>query len=260
MDSKTIALILIVFSTLLVAGCVQNKPIGGERDEYGCLGTAGYTWNEGASACIREWELNDQQVQAAKVAVDHVGYEKNLTIISVAVARCPGCFSVEIEKGKDRISVEIESWVVKGTSLTPDECLELGGRTVNTVGEETCTEDEMNIGAVTGFISPNICCKVISTFDECAEAGNAVMESYPRQCSAGDQTFVEEISGAELGCTSSGGTMRTSLCCKSVGDFPSNCAIGACGCAPDHSHEVKTCDCGEGNCFDGTECVENTFW
>lgn len=34
----------------------------------------------------------------------------------------------------------------------------------------------------------------ITNFDECAAAGNPIMESYPRQCRAGDQTFVEDIS------------------------------------------------------------------
>jgi len=33
----------------------------------------------------------------------------------------------------------------------------------------------------------------ITNFDECIAAGNPAMESYPRQCRANDQTFVEEI-------------------------------------------------------------------
>ncbi|HTK59579.1 MAG TPA: hypothetical protein VL283_00065 [Candidatus Baltobacteraceae bacterium] len=33
----------------------------------------------------------------------------------------------------------------------------------------------------------------ITTFEECVAAGNPVMESYPRQCRAGGQTFVEAI-------------------------------------------------------------------
>ena len=33
----------------------------------------------------------------------------------------------------------------------------------------------------------------VTSFEECAAAGNPVMESYPRQCRAGDATFVEEI-------------------------------------------------------------------
>lgn len=57
------------------------------------------------------------------------------------------------------------------------------------------------------------------------------------------------------GCTASGGTVVTSLCCASVSDFPNTCLIGACGCSPTNSHEVKTCECPEGMCFDGTRCV-----
>ena len=34
---------------------------------------------------------------------------------------------------------------------------------------------------------------VVTTFEECAAAGNPVMESYPRQCRHGEELFVEEI-------------------------------------------------------------------
>jgi hypothetical protein len=33
----------------------------------------------------------------------------------------------------------------------------------------------------------------ITTFEECAAAGNPIMESYPRQCRAGGKTFVEIV-------------------------------------------------------------------
>lgn len=33
----------------------------------------------------------------------------------------------------------------------------------------------------------------VTSFEECAAAGNPVMESYPRQCRAGGTTFVEEV-------------------------------------------------------------------
>jgi len=57
-------------------------------------------------------------------------------------------------------------------------------------------------------------------------------------------------------CINSGGEVRTSLCCKSAGDYPNLCLIGPCGCSPDNSHNVKICDCGEDKCFDGEKCVE----
>jgi len=59
----------------------------------------------------------------------------------------------------------------------------------------------------------------------------------------------------EQGCINSGGTISTAMCCKSVSDFSNTCLIGACGCAPEHSHQVKVCNCGLNKCFDGSRCV-----
>jgi len=36
-------------------------------------------------------------------------------------------------------------------------------------------------------------CVPVTNFEECIEAGNPIMESYPRQCRNNDQLFVEEI-------------------------------------------------------------------
>jgi hypothetical protein len=60
----------------------------------------------------------------------------------------------------------------------------------------------------------------------------------------------------EKNCNETGGKVVNSSCCKSVGDFPSNCNVGACGCSPSDSHEVKSCDCGPNKCFNGTLCME----
>ena len=57
-------------------------------------------------------------------------------------------------------------------------------------------------------------------------------------------------------CEESGGTVTNSTCCLSTEDFPDLCLIGPCGCAPEDSHEVQICDCGEGKCFNGNECVD----
>jgi len=56
-------------------------------------------------------------------------------------------------------------------------------------------------------------------------------------------------------CVNSGGTVTTSSCCGSVSDFPNTCAIGACGCSPANSHNIQSCNCGAGKCFDGNACV-----
>lgn len=62
-------------------------------------------------------------------------------------------------------------------------------------------------------------------------------------------------SQVENACINSGGTVATSTCCKSTGDFPNLCLIGACGCSSENSHQVKTCDCGSSKCFNGISCT-----
>jgi uncharacterized repeat protein (TIGR01451 family) len=68
----------------------------------------------------------------------------------------------------------------------------------------------------------------------------------------------DEDCSEDLGCAciTSGGTIGTSMCCLATGDFPDTCSVGACACAPEESHEVKVCNCGEGRCFDGSTCVD----
>ena len=56
-------------------------------------------------------------------------------------------------------------------------------------------------------------------------------------------------------CTAGGGAIEMSDCCLASGDFPNQCLIGACGCAPMSSHSVKVCACTKGRCFNGTSCV-----
>ena len=65
----------------------------------------------------------------------------------------------------------------------------------------------------------------------------------------------EGLTETEKSCLNSGGKISTSLCCNSASNFPNLCLIGACGCPPADSHQIKTCDCGENKCFDGEKCV-----
>jgi hypothetical protein len=37
--------------------------IGGQRDSHGCLGPAGYSWNETEKGCVREWEIGELRYQ-----------------------------------------------------------------------------------------------------------------------------------------------------------------------------------------------------
>jgi len=66
---------------------------------------------------------------------------------------------------------------------------------------------------------------------------------------------IEVVQEKAINCTMSGGQIVDASCCLSASDFPNTCLIGACGCAPENSHQIKICDCGEDKCFDGQKCV-----
>ena len=61
MKTKQIIVVIII---LVAAGAIywlgsnntQNNPIGGQKDAYGCLTAAGYSWCAAKTKCIRQWE------------------------------------------------------------------------------------------------------------------------------------------------------------------------------------------------------------
>ena len=47
----------IVLGFLLLVGCAAPaRMVGADRDEHGCIGSAGYTWSEEYGQCVRPWE------------------------------------------------------------------------------------------------------------------------------------------------------------------------------------------------------------
>ncbi len=98
-------------------GLQPEQPIGGQRDEHGCLGPAGYSWLEEVGACGRNWELDENQRQAAKIAVDYQNQDYGLTVIEVLQTRCPGCWSVDLEElsqdlERTSVKIQIDNWEV----------------------------------------------------------------------------------------------------------------------------------------------------
>jgi hypothetical protein len=50
-------------------------------------------------------------------------------------------------------------------------------------------------------------------------------------------------------CTSTGGSVTTAQCCKNTPDFPNTCNTGPCGCSPQNSHTVLSCQCPSNECY-----------
>lgn len=114
---NSIMLIALLAIGFMLAGCNQNlvddenkgtpigtpneddQLIGGQRDEHGCLGPAGYSWSEEIGACIRQWEIDsDELILAAKTAVAQTSNEESLTVVSVEPLRCVGCYQVTLAR------------------------------------------------------------------------------------------------------------------------------------------------------------------
>lgn len=60
---KYFAVILMIVASSLFALYVAlrmiettNRMVGEDRDEHGCIGSAGYSWCEGKQKCLRGWE------------------------------------------------------------------------------------------------------------------------------------------------------------------------------------------------------------
>jgi len=92
----------------------KEEVIGGERDEHGCLGPAGYSWNQTLNVCLREWELNKTQRSAVEIAMDFLDYQKGLTVLEVLIKEAPGCFVVKFDFYQNQFNVIIEDFEVIG--------------------------------------------------------------------------------------------------------------------------------------------------
>lgn len=106
---------MIIFSLLAVGiiavlyftrDVLEQKPlIGGGRDQYGCLGAAGFSYDVRVGACVRLWELEGNE--AARIAVEAFKPGLGLTVVSVLPLKCPGCFTVELNQFDENYVVSI---------------------------------------------------------------------------------------------------------------------------------------------------------
>ena len=65
-------IVLLVVGVLIYfwSGKEENRQIiGGDRDQYGCLTAAGYSFDTEVEACIRTFEMTPDIKKAAKIAV-----------------------------------------------------------------------------------------------------------------------------------------------------------------------------------------------
>lgn len=77
MKKIIICLIVLLVSAIFLSGCTvtndNNLPtgvdnnqiiVGGDKDTHGCIGSAGYVWNNDINQCVRPWEYLDNQAKS----------------------------------------------------------------------------------------------------------------------------------------------------------------------------------------------------
>lgn len=104
---------------------VNNTLIGGDKDEYGCLIGAGYSWDEDIKACTRNWEIKEEdQKKAAKIVVEYLGNIEGLTMIEVESLGCSGCFMVSAQLNDKITTINIIDWKISEEKKKENFCSE----------------------------------------------------------------------------------------------------------------------------------------
>jgi hypothetical protein len=115
--STLIILLLFVAGWLLVSRYNSSEEgviIGGDRSSEGCLISAGYGFSSTIGACVREWEMTPDIMEASRLAVQYLGKGYALTVVAFNSYEEEGAYDIMLEKGEDRVkeTVYIRDWKV----------------------------------------------------------------------------------------------------------------------------------------------------
>lgn len=115
--SSMILLIVGIVGIFTITACAkQQGPIGGQRDDKGCLTGAGYSWDADIGACTRAWEIKGDLAKAAKFVIAPMSV-RPVTVVSVDALNCTGCFDVKLQimDTQEIRSVRIANWTMCDT-------------------------------------------------------------------------------------------------------------------------------------------------
>lgn len=71
-----------------VSVVVGEELVGGEQDEHGCLGSAGYTWCEAKQKCLREWEEPCEETELSSL-LSNLSQETGIAFSAVTPTTFP---------------------------------------------------------------------------------------------------------------------------------------------------------------------------
>jgi hypothetical protein len=92
--------------TPLEAGNSQTQLLGGDRDEHGCIGSAGYSWCEARQKCLRPWEEQCVSTEPADPTTEPVETREPATVETTAdEAGIKAAFAKKYDKSESEITL-----------------------------------------------------------------------------------------------------------------------------------------------------------
>jgi len=113
--------LLALITVIFISGCTQT--IGGDRDSHGCLGPAGFSFDDELKVCARSWETIDvNQRNAIKIAAEDLE-QYGLTLDSIntyeLTRECRGCYVVYFTNPDyEQFIVTLENWQIVENKYT----------------------------------------------------------------------------------------------------------------------------------------------
>lgn len=164
-------LVLATSVVLMIQANTKNKAIeeiekterglvGGDKDEHGCIGSAGYTWCESKQKCLRPWEEPCDNEEIFNLLKD---LEKETQIDFSGITKTEFSWFVE-----DFSSGNIDKGTIEGNSFSAEKITDTQVHAVHTYFEANSFELDMYnvadgtvVGAV-GYQKDQLVCVVVS--------------------------------------------------------------------------------------------------
>jgi len=94
--NKIIIMGLLIISALFIISCTNQQIVGGDKDEHGCIGSAGYSWCDAKQKCLRTWEENCTTQDTSK----HICTEQESIATACTLEYAPVCGEIVLNMGK----------------------------------------------------------------------------------------------------------------------------------------------------------------
>ena len=174
---KIFLLTFVVFISFFLGGCAlvditkttspspavqpaasDEQMVGGDRDEHGCIGSAGYTWCEPKQKCLREWEEPCTQ----QTVFDLLMNLKNSTTIEFS-----GIGQEDIQWLTDQNPINFEAKSIGASGIADTDLSQIDSFFENQgFARDNYNNADGPTAGLEGFVKGNIGCQVYKEYTD----------------------------------------------------------------------------------------------